>query len=108
MNLNYLSRGETKDPVPKPLLFKRIKERLIKFFPTTKYIKFFLREKENIVKRNKDLTDHIRKKRRCPDCGAKNSMKEGPCGGLSVNIICSKCGARFNDMGAFGIDRISL
>lgn len=27
----------------------------------------------------------------CPQCGAKNSMLEGPHGGLAVNIMCSEC-----------------
>ena len=29
--------------------------------------------------------------RACPECGAKNSMLEGPHGGLAVNIMCSEC-----------------
>lgn len=31
---------------------------------------------------------------RCPYCGAL--MLEGPRGGLSVNVECDDCGARFN------------
>lgn len=39
----------------------------------------------------------------CPFCGS-DAFEEGPCGGCSVNIRCSKCGARFNSMGHFGVD----
>ena len=28
---------------------------------------------------------------RCPECGAENSMLEGPHGGQAVNIMCSEC-----------------
>lgn len=31
----------------------------------------------------------------CPDCNSK-SFYLGPEGGGSINIMCSKCGARFN------------
>lgn len=45
----------------------------------------------------------------CPDCGGKKFL-EGPHGGMSVNIECSKCGARFNIVpglaGGFGKERI--
>jgi len=41
----------------------------------------------------------------CPDCGSPNFL-EGPHGGHSVNIKCKKCGATFNWMGPFGIERI--
>lgn len=43
----------------------------------------------------------------CPDCEAKHSMLEGPSGGMSTNIKCSECGAKFNVMGVFGVERIS-
>lgn len=45
--------------------------------------------------------------RECPDCGL--NVHEGPHGGLSVNWICvnSECGSQFNDMGPFGVERIS-
>ncbi len=45
---------------------------------------------------------------RCPDC-EEQKLVEGPCGGLSINIYCTnpKCGSKFNDMGPFGIERIS-
>lgn len=32
----------------------------------------------------------------CPDCYGE--LKDGPCGGLSINKECLQCGARFNDM----------
>ena len=41
----------------------------------------------------------------CPDCGS-NDWLEGPCGGLSINVKCRKCGGKFNDMGPFGIEKI--
>ena len=43
----------------------------------------------------------------CPDCG--DQLMEGPHGGLSINVYCinDACGSRFNDMGVFGIERIS-
>ena len=43
----------------------------------------------------------------CPDCEAENSMLEGPSGGMSTNIKCSECEAKFNVMGVFGVERIS-
>ena len=45
---------------------------------------------------------------KCPDCGVKNLLA-GPCGGLSQNVYCGneECGSRFNEMGVFGIDRIT-
>lgn len=44
---------------------------------------------------------------RCPDC--TSSLIEGPHGGLSVNWYCTheRCGSRFNDMGPFGVERIT-
>jgi len=44
---------------------------------------------------------------RCPDCGSKGSFLEGPHGGLAVNFKCGHCDASFNDMGPFGIERLS-
>jgi len=32
---------------------------------------------------------------RCPECGAKHSMMEGPYGGLAINTMCSECGMVF-------------
>ena len=55
------------------------------------------------------LTDYEKKivmgKGDCPDCGG--GLLEGPTGGLSVNVKCSLCGAKFNEMGPFGVERIS-
>ncbi len=46
---------------------------------------------------------------RCPDCGREKFL-EGPHGGLSVNIKCAGCGAKFNIVprlaGSFGKERI--
>lgn len=45
----------------------------------------------------------------CPDCG-DHQFLEGPHGGMSVNIECATCGARFNVVpglqGSFGKERI--
>lgn len=46
----------------------------------------------------------VAKNRKCIDCGGV--LVEGPHGGLSVNWNCSRCGAGFNDMGPFGVERI--
>ncbi len=45
---------------------------------------------------------------RCPDCGCVE-VRPGPRGGLSQNIYCAAlvCGSRFNEMGPFGVERIS-
>ena len=47
------------------------------------------------------------RKRVCPDCTLP--LTEGPHGGLSVNWWChnTACGSGFNDMGPFGVERIS-
>lgn len=42
----------------------------------------------------------------CPFCGGKEFI-EGPHGGLSVNIRCDICGAKFNDMSVFGVELLS-
>ncbi len=42
----------------------------------------------------------------CPDCGG-DKWFEGPSGGICVNITCTKCGSRFNDMGPFGLQRLN-
>jgi len=49
----------------------------------------------------------VQEVRSCPDC--QRPLFEGPHGGLSVNWRCSnpKCGSGFNDMGPFGVERIS-
>lgn len=45
----------------------------------------------------------------CPDCGGHKFL-EGPHGGVSVNIMCDGCGAKFNIVpglgGSFGKERI--
>lgn len=56
---------------------------------------------ENLV--TKEQHASIRK-RICPDCGGK--LKEGACGGHSVNVYCLNCSAAFNDMWVFGSERI--
>jgi hypothetical protein len=45
---------------------------------------------------------------KCPDCGEQN-LQRGPSGGFSENLLCGNeyCGSRFNEMGVFGIERIS-
>lgn len=40
----------------------------------------------------------------CPDCNA--SLTKGPSAGLSVNWHCEQCGARFNVVGPFSVERI--
>ena len=42
----------------------------------------------------------------CVFCGCTEFL-EGPCGGLSVNVECDRCGARFNFMPPYGADLIS-
>jgi ribosomal protein S27AE len=32
---------------------------------------------------------------RCPDCGT-GDLLWGPTGGVSVNVMCSRCGTKFN------------
>lgn len=51
--------------------------------------------------------EHFFRAGTCPDCGA--SLLIGPRGGMSVNYGCGNpnCGSRFNDMGAFGIERLT-
>lgn len=41
----------------------------------------------------------------CPDCG--NLLQAGPTGGMSMNMTCSCCEAKFNIMPGFMHDRIS-
>lgn len=43
-------------------------------------------------------------KGKCPDCGGK--LKVTAQGGLSLNKLCQECGHKFNDMWAFGSERI--
>lgn len=43
----------------------------------------------------------------CPDCGCKQ-FYEGPCGGLSQNVQCAKCGHWFNMCLPMVFERIRL
>lgn len=54
---------------------------------------------------DRDQIDRVQREE-CPNCGSK--LREGPHGGLSINRICDQagCGAAFNDMGPFGVERI--
>jgi hypothetical protein len=44
----------------------------------------------------------------CPDC-RRETLLQGPCGGGSINVKCgdAECGSRFNEMGPFGVERLS-
>lgn len=42
----------------------------------------------------------------CPDC-TYECLARGPSGGGSQNYLCQHCGSKFNEMGPFGIERIS-
>ena len=42
---------------------------------------------------------------KCPDCGGTKFLK-GPEGGNCINFKCAQCGAEFNDMLVFGVERI--
>lgn len=42
-----------------------------------------------------EITAYMRKTSKCPDCGGKQ-FSDGPSGGISQNIECFSCGARFN------------
>lgn len=52
-----------------------------------------------------ELTKIFYEQQVCPDCGVWD-FREGPSGGMSVNIYCANCGSWFNEQGPFGIDRI--
>lgn len=41
----------------------------------------------------------------CPFCGS-GELKQGPRGGLCVNVICPGCGARLNFLVAHGMRRL--
>lgn len=44
-----------------------------------------------------DLYDFMVKKDRCPDCRASPlRLLEGPSGGVSTNVMCAVCKAKFN------------
>jgi hypothetical protein len=62
-------------------------------------------EGNNVKPSDQEITDYMRKYNRCPDCGCDGFL-EGPSGGLSQNVECAGCGARFNMMGPFGVERI--
>lgn len=42
----------------------------------------------------------------CPFCDFQDEFLEGPHGGCSVNFKCNICGAKFNDLGPFGVELI--
>jgi hypothetical protein len=44
----------------------------------------------------------------CPEC-QQPSLREGPCGGMSVNVLCCnyECLSKFNVMGPFGVERLT-
>jgi hypothetical protein len=73
----------------------------------------FLFVKEEIEKsyssnKNERLTQYeeneLATTSKCPDCGG--DLLDGPCGGLSINVTCKKCCARFNVSPIFS-ERIS-
>jgi ribosomal protein S27E len=39
----------------------------------------------------------------CPNCKKKTEFYEGPHGGISINIKCASCGAKFNVTPMIGI-----
>jgi hypothetical protein len=41
----------------------------------------------------------------CAGCGKDDHFQPGPCGGYAQSFCCYFCGARYNDMGPFGIVR---
>lgn len=47
------------------------------------------------------------KDNKCPDCGCVKFLR-GPEGACSVNIKCAGCGSTFNEMGALGIERLTV
>ena len=53
---------------------------------------------------NRKGTDAPKYMNICPDCGG--TLKDGACGGLSINKWCLICGHGFNDMFLFGSERI--
>lgn len=44
---------------------------------------------------DQEITDYMQKYKQCPDCGC-DQFYDGPGGGISQNIICVSCGAKFN------------
>jgi hypothetical protein len=63
------------------------------------------KEREKLTKREEEEFRGMYDLAKCPDCAS--SLEEGPHGGMSVNYRCSVCGSKFNDMGSFGVERIS-
>lgn len=52
-----------------------------------------------------ELTKIFQEQQVCPDCGVWD-FREGPSGGMSVNIYCANCGSWFNEQGPFGLERL--
>lgn len=52
------------------------------------------------------IEEKILRRGRCPDCG-RDKFREGPSGGMSLNIECAGCGSRFNVDPVFTPERIS-
>jgi len=42
----------------------------------------------------------------CPDCKSVGTFLQGPCGGMSMNIMCAECGSKFNWCAGFFAERI--
>ena len=49
----------------------------------------------NIPTEKETLWEILCEERRCPDCGAQDSMGVTAKGGLSLNIQCGNCGSHF-------------
>lgn len=43
----------------------------------------------------------------CPDCDLRAACRAGPGGGSLGNFACAGCGSEFNDLGPFGVERLS-
>lgn len=54
------------------------------------------------------MAENLTIKNGCPDCGGSKYYR-GPEGAMSINICCAnpECRSAFNDMGPFGLERIS-
>ena len=48
------------------------------------------------LKSPKEQVSNALAKGDCPCCESLGCLLEGPQGGMSVNVMCSKCGSRFN------------
>lgn len=62
---------------------------------------------EKIIMDDKQLMETFLKYNACPDCGSE-SFKEGPHGGLSINVKCNGCGHYFNFGLPLFINRIHI